>query len=78
MRSGVRIRKLLTRASGTPLASRLRRNIFLGFWEVTCGHGKPSWPIFGPLGLSWPIFGAFLVKLWGVVGQIVGRFWSNC
>ena len=29
--SGVRIWKLLTRASGTPLASRLRRNEILGF-----------------------------------------------
>ena len=31
VRSGVRIRKLLTRASGMPLASRLRRNKILDF-----------------------------------------------
>ena len=34
MGSGVMIRKLLTRASGTLLASRLRRNMIWDFWDI--------------------------------------------
>ena len=46
----------------------------LGFWAVTCGHSKPYWPIFGPLGLSWPVLGAFWVIFWDVFAYILGRF----
>ena len=69
--SGVRIRKLLTRASGTPLASRLGRNKILAFGQGhddMVSHGGPF------LGHFWLNCGAFLVKLWGMFGQIWGVF----
>ena len=78
MRSCVRSRKLLTRASGTRLASRLRRNKFWDFWDIAGGSQAELSHCWGHFGLSWPMLGAPFVKLWAVVRQIVGSCSLNC
>ncbi len=72
---GARIRKLLTRASGTLLASRLERH---KIWDFGGGHDGMVSHVGAFLEHVCLNCGALLVKLWGVVCQIVGRVWSNC
>ena len=64
MRSGVRIRKLLTRASGTLLASRLRRN---RIWDSGPKDGSISAGL-KMLGNFW----AMLKNVGSVLGNVGG------
>ena len=73
--SGVRIRRLLTRASGTLLAPGLGRNKILGFGRGHDDMVSHGGPFLGHFCLN---YGALLVGLWSLLGQIVGRFFFNC